>query len=362
MNMLVKRSFYIIFAIVGLFLIAAAGFVYFSFIDSKPTLRGNKNIYTKNSEDLSVDEKKALEKSAVLFFGGDVMLARNVQTIQENLTDYKSAWKNIFKEMSRADLAVINLESPFSPRGPYPDAGFIFRARPENMLGLKQAGIDVVNLANNHFGNAGLEGMNYTFDFLTENKIVYTGAGRDEAEAFRAKLVEVKDLKIAFLSQGYDAGSASGENQPGIAFTDLEKLTEEINKIRDQADLVIVQFHGGVEYTHQPNKEQVLFAHKAVDAGADLVIGHHPHWVQEIEKYQGRYIFYSLGNLIFDQNWSQKTSEGLVVGINIKNGLIDSFDLKPVVIENNYQPRWANEIEAGRILKYINITSTSLFL
>lgn len=281
-------------------------------------------------------EDKGLEEIK-LVFGGDVMLARHVQTIQENLNDYTSAWKDVSKLLNSADIAVVNLESPFAENPPYPREGFVFRARPENIIGMKFAGVDLVNLANNHFGNAGIEGMKYTFKILNDNDINYIGAGQNEDEAYQAKIIEIKNKKIGFLAQTYNAGYAASVSKPGVAVYDLKKLKEAITSLEHKVDFLIVQFHGGQEYTHQPNSQQVLFAHTAIDAGADLVIGHHPHWIQDIEKYKGKYIFYSLGNLIFDQNWSRKTSEGLLVKVILNDGL--DFELLPVLIEDNYKPR-----------------------
>lgn len=160
------------------------------------------------------------------------------------------------------------------------------------------------------------------------------------------------------MGQTYNVGYKATGLKPGVAVYNLEKLKKEIKSLRNKVDFLIVQFHGGREYTYQPNREQVLFAHAAIDAGADLVIGHHPHWIQTIEKYKGKYIFYSLGNLIFDQNWSQKTKEGLLVKVVFGDNL--SFKLLPVIIKENFQPVLVDKERALEILKYINITSTSI--
>ncbi len=298
------------------------------------------------------------DRGIELIFGGDVMLARHVQTIQAGLNDYSAAWQNIAEVLRSADLAIVNLESPFINKPPYPGEGFIFRSRPENIKGLKFAGVDLVNLANNHFGNAGREGMEYTFNILNDNNIDYFGAGDNEIQAYQAKVIKIKNKKIGFLAQTYDVGYGATSLKPGVAVYNLEKLKKEIKFLKDKVDFLIIQFHGGQEYTYKPNYKQVLFAHTAIDAGADLVIGHHPHWIQTIEKYRGRYIFYSLGNLIFDQNWSQKTKEGLLVKVVLGDNL--SFELLPLVIKENFQPILVDEERALEILKYINITSTRI--
>ena len=109
--------------------------------------------------------------------------------------------------------------------------------------------------------------------------------------------------------------------------------------------------HSGTEYVNDPNKRQIEFAHNAIDFGADLIIGHHPHVVQTIEKYKDKYIFYSLGNFIFDQMWSQETKEGLIVKFIFEKNKNIQFSIIPIVIEDYSQPRLANEEESTKILK-----------
>ncbi len=325
----------------------------------------NLSVQINNNQSLSenkselINEVEFEENEYILIFGGDVMLGRHVQQLQEKNGGYLSAWENIASEFSTADLAIINLESPFSDRLPYPTEGFVFKAKPKNIDGLLVAGIDVVHLANNHFGNAGVYGMNYTFDILKENNIEYVGAGKNLLEAYQSKIIKIDDLSIGLVGQGYNVSwYRAGRDTPGIAVLDQEKLSVEIENLKEQkADIIIAMFHGGVEYITKPNQDQILFAHTAVEAGADLVVGHHPHWVQEIEEYQDKYIFYSLGNLIFDQNWSKETSRGLVLQVNITNKKIIGYELKPVVIENNFKPRWADENESQEILENIDYDS-----
>jgi len=327
----------------------------------EPTLsyrrNDNRAVLEKNVLSPEPVAPKKNDQSIELIFGGDVMLARHVQAIQAGLNDYSAAWRNIAEVLQSADLAIVNLESPIINKPPYPGEGFIFRARPENIESLKSAGVDLVNLANNHFGNAGREGMEYTFKILKDNHIDYVGAGRNEAEAYQAKVIEIKNKKIGFLGQTYDVGYGVTTQNPGVAVYDLERLKQILSSLTGEVDFLVVQFHGGREYTHKPSSQQVMFAHTAIDNGADLVIGHHPHWIQTIEKYKGKYIFYSLGNLIFDQNWSKKTSEGLLVKVIMDRNL--NFELLPVFIKDNFQPFLVDKDTALDILSYINITSTS---
>ncbi len=338
-------------------LLTTVAVVYFLQVQTNPFFYpGFLSSYNRLKSVQTIDRQTDL-RSYELIFGGDVMLSRHVQTLQEKNGSYLSAWENIYQEFSEADLAIINLESPFAYTGPYPTEGMTFRARPENIVGLNSAGIDVVHLANNHFGNAGLSGMNDTWQLLADNNIIYVGAGTNTKDAYQGKIVDVAGWRVGFVGQSYDVPwYAGGENSPGIAVYDLEKLKQAINQLKtNQADFIVAMFHGGIEYTYNPNQEQINFAHAAIEAGADVVIGHHPHWIQDTEEYQGKYIFYSLGNLIFDQNWSQETSQGLVVSLEIVNNQVVKVILRPVVIEENFRPRFANLDESKTILKNINL-------
>jgi poly-gamma-glutamate synthesis protein (capsule biosynthesis protein) len=318
-----------------------------------------KVLKNPNSFKSTIVETKQ-DAPSTLIFGGDVMLARHVQTLQEREGNFLTAWENIKNEFIESDLAVINLESPFIATGPYPTEGFVFRAKPENIAGLLESGIDIVQLANNHFGNAGEQGMTDTFSLLEKENILYVGAGTSTQAANQGKLIEVNGKKIGWVAQSYNVPwYKATTKKSGIATLDVFILADQIASLKKQnTDFIVAMFHGGIEYTREPNTEQIKFAHAAIDAGADVVIGHHPHWIQNMEEYKGKYIFYSLGNLIFDQNWSLETSEGLVVKLEINSLNNIKVFLQPVIIEKNFKPRFATASEAREILGKIYIPFT----
>ncbi len=326
--------------LVGVGMLLDASYVRFSDAVVDLSVKPDKTSLSIDRSAFAVKEVKP--DSAILTFGGDVMLARHVQTLQEKSGSFVTAWENIADVFRQADIAVVNLESPFSSTAPYPTEGFIFKAKPSNINGLKFAGIDIVTLANNHFGNAGITGAEFTFNHLADNNIQYVGAGNTAQEAYSGKIIEKNGIKIGFIAQSYNAGFGAGVNNPGVAILDINKLKSNIKELKQDADVVVAMLHGGIEYVRYPNDDQELFARSAIDAGADLVIMQHPHWIQNIERYKGRYIFYSLGNLIFDQNWSRETSEGLVVKVKVTKNDIESFELLPIVIEDNFKPRFVD--------------------
>lgn len=291
--------------------------------------------------------------------GGDVMLSRHVGEKIRKYKDNSWPFRKIYEEFKSADLAFINLESPFYDKGAPITEGMIFKAEPDTIDGLKLAGIDIVSLANNHSRNMGSNGLLYTFNHLEDNSIEYIGAGKNSEEVYQGKILEVKGVKFGFLGYTYSE-KYSTSNNPTVAAMDLAKLKQGIADLKSKTDVIIVSIHAGYEYTTKPNQQQIEFSHAAIDAGADLVIGHHSHWVQQMEKYNGKYIFYGLGNLVFDQMWSAETQKGLVIKFTFSGKNLRQFELKPVKIEDYGQPRWMNEEESKEILKILGLESKTI--
>lgn len=255
------------------------------------------------------------DKPIILIFGGDVMLSRQVNDRMRRYQDYTWPFLKIAPLFQAADLAIINLESPFTISNDYfvPTGSFSFKADPQAIIGLTTAGIDLTVLANNHIMNQGRAGLTTTKELTEANNIKTIGAGINEIEAHQPAIFTINNKKFGFLAYAYPEDySVATSDRPGIANLDQEKMIIDITDLRNKVDVVIVNMHSGVEYTYQPNQQQISFARKAVEAGADLVVGHHPHWPQSWELYQNKPIIYSLGNLVFDQMWSKETTIGLI--------------------------------------------------
>lgn len=306
------------------------------------------------------------DKNWTMLAVGDVMLSREVSVkINQNGLDFPFA--NIKDVTNSTNLTVGNLESPFTSGKSITDQNsMIFGAELKSITGLKNAGFDALNLANNHFFNQGQEGMNLTFNILNTNSIGYFGAGADFNSAHQPLIKKVKDIKIAFL--GYSdkdvlpANATATTATPGVAVAGLEQVKIDIAGAKTKADVIIVSMHSGYEYTPYANQRQIEFAHAAVDAGADIIIGHHPHVVQAIEDYKGKKIFYSLGNFVFDQPWSTETKQGLMVKFYFDGKNLTKTDLIPIKIENWVQPRvlLSSEPEYQTILNRIQMASEKL--
>ena len=302
-----------------------------------------------------IDPKPAI----TLLFGGDVMLSRTVNAKMAAYNDYAWPLKLLAPTLKEADLSIINLESPFLKNANYqvPSGSFSFRANPLALESLLISGVDVVALANNHILNAGQKGIEDTIDLLTTNKIATVGAGLNEEAARAATLITVNDWRIAFLAYAYPNDySVATVKRSGIAYMDHKNLVVDIKQVRDQVDLLIIIMHAGEEYTTLPNAQQKSFAHEAIDLGADAVIGHHPHWPQSWEVYKEKPIFYSLGNLVFDQMWSEQTRHGLLLRLVFQEDLSGQAELIPVIINDYGQvDLWPQDEQESQFWQLYNL-------
>ncbi len=354
-----------------------------------PYLAGKKTVYNFAPSDKSLSTyykeaselaKKTSTDSSVSFLAvGDIMLSRNVAgQIQ------KSGNANLpFEKMAELlnpptggnDFNFGNLESPISPTSPVVGGhSLIFSAPLEYAQSLANYNFKILNLANNHALDQGLKGLKFTTNILDQLKIQHIGVGKNLEEAWQPAVFETNGIKLCFIGASYSSINDGGKatNNYVARIEDIDKLKANISKLKAQCDFIVATMHAGTEYVRNPNKSQIAFAHAAIDAGAGMVIGAHPHWVQTIEKYEGKYIFYSLGNFIFDQMWSQNTREGLTLKINLTKPItpnlqgpkipakLKSVELIPIIIDNYSTPRPATPEETKKILEKIGEKETIL--
>ncbi len=240
-----------------------------------------------------------------LLFGGDVLLSDHVLGAYERGGGIAGVLDEGYRELiDEADYFIVNEEFPFSSRGRQaPDKQYTFRLPPERAGLFGELGIDAVTLANNHALDFGQEALLDTCEVLDGAGILHTGAGADLEEAKRPVILEQGGRRIVILGATRvipEAGWAAGKNHPGMLATyDPSVLLAEISRWRAEADFVIVYVHWGIERSETPEAYQRVLGQQYIEAGADLVVGSHPHVLQGIEYYQGKPIVYSLGNFIF---------------------------------------------------------------
>jgi len=272
-------------------------------------------------------------KSTRILFGGDVMLSRSVGRMAREHGDPAAPMRDVAPMFSAADIAFANLESPFSDRGRIMDQGMVFKAEPDMISGLQLAGIDVVSTANNHARDCGGHGVEYTLDWLEQHGIAAAGTGRSEDAAHAGAIVERNGVRFGFLGYTYDQSNGNHTDiDDRVAVLDFARMRQDVAAMLKRAHVAIVSMHAGLEYTPKPNPQQVSFARAAIDAGARIVVGHHPHVVQPWERYKGGVIFYSLGNLVFDQFQRAETQRGALGQVVFSGKSLARAEMIPVNI------------------------------
>ncbi|MCK5332254.1 CapA family protein [Candidatus Parcubacteria bacterium] len=293
------------------------------------------------------------QKEIKMIAVGDIMLSRGVEGKMIAKNDYKYPFLNTADITRSADIAIGNLETTIIVGRKIQDYEMVFKTDPKSVVGLNFAGFDVLSLANNHSMNFGKVGLESTIKILDENEILHIGAGIGGDEIYKPALKNINGTKFAFLSFTYnsDQRKAKTGDVYGVANMDVEKMKEVVKLANLNADIVVVSMHAGVEYQISPSSFQKNFARNAVDAGADLVIGHHPHVVQTVEKYRDKYIVYSLGNFVFDQMWSKETRLGVMAEIIFQDKKVKSLKFIPIKSYDYSQPIAIEGLEAGMILE-----------
>ncbi len=258
---------------------------------------------------------------------GDVIPARSVNYKTLTYNDFTWAWKNIAQILQSGDVTVINLESPLLSDCPVVNDGFTFCGDSRHIEGLVYAGVDVVTLANNHIGNYGKEGIDETVKLLRSHNIDV--AGINEEPPIRV----INNIRVGFL-----AYNDIGVKEEGVSSADTNVMVKEIQKLRNNVDVLVVSMSWGEEYTATPSARQIELAHFIIDSGADLVLGNHPHWIQPPEVYSGKYIMYAHGNTIFDQMWSEETKIGVIGKYTFSGMRLIGVEFIPTYIQDHGQP------------------------
>jgi len=286
------------------------------------------------------------EKNIILLFTGDIMLDRGVEYMikTEGKGDFKFPFLKIAEELKKADILFGNLEGPISDKGTKVGSIYSFRADPETIEGLNYAGFDILSFANNHVFDYGRLAFKDTLERLKIAGIDYVGAGFNATEASSPIIREIDGTKIGFLAfstLGPESWKAT-ENNSGINLIsekDIEKAKEIIKSAKEDVDILIVSLHTGEEYEMNPDELQISLAKSFVDAGTDLVVGHHPHVIQPTIAYENGWMAFSLGNFVFDQGFSKETMEGTLLKAVIEGKKIK--EVIPIRIKMNefFQPQ-----------------------
>ncbi len=316
-----------------------------------------------------------------LFAGGDIMLDRGVYlTLRKRGADFpfdggtaeitgrckdcsplgwdtpytkRTGNKGVVRDLiESADIAVANFENP-APNNPrFHASGTNFSADPRYIDGLANAGIDYVSLANNHIRDAGATGLLQTITNIKKRGIEYSGAGKNAKAARTPAVLEAAGTMVAIL--GYDAiagGYHATATRVGSAGLSAKAVKEDVAAARKAgADLVIVYPHWGTEYDPTPFANQKKLAEMIIDNGADMVIGNHAHWAAAMEVYEGKPIWYALGNFVFDQTWSEPTMEGITLELTFRGANLVQVHMRPHIILDKAQPNFLDPGGSGKVV------------
>lgn len=287
-----------------------------------------KNVYYGGEKDAKsdwvlakLDQADISEPDFVTFaFMGDIMLDRGVrQSVTKNFNGDYSALFEKLDLLHGKDIVFANLEGPASDKGKDLHNLYSFRMDPSVIPALKGAGFTILSVANNHVGDWTRIAYIDTLSRLKENELLYAGGGINKEEAENPTIIEKNGMTIGFLGFS-DKGPddlAVADDKTGLLIASNPRFEEIIKNAAAKVDYLIVSFHFGEEYQTKHDKRQEELAHKAIDNGAKIVIGAHPHVVQDTEVYKNGFIAYSLGNFIFDQKFSAGTMEGMLLEMRL---------------------------------------------
>ncbi len=310
-------------------------------------------------------------REVTLYAVGDVMLGRYIAKVMA-VQGSNYPFKEICSTLQRGDVVFGNLEAIISSEDLlplYPQKPYNFHASKNAVQALKQAGFQVLSLANNHAMDYGTAPLRQTKKLLSGADIATMGAGDDIHEARQPAIVTKKGLRFGFLGYGiaHDRSVYAGRNRSGIAPVKIEDILADVQNLRNRVDVLAVSIHWGIEYENTPTLEQRKDAHRIIDSGADIIIGHHPHVMQGVEVYKGKVIAYSLGNFVFDQK-GNGTDRSFILGLRYRDKKLFSIEIVPIDRFKTYFPRVATESvkkemleKIGRLSQPVNAKTPKLF-
>jgi len=273
---------------------------------------------------------------------GDLMMSSwIIDVVKEKGVDYP--FDSTRALLRGADIAIANLEAPLTADGePFEGKKYTFKVPPEFVSGIAAAGFDVVNMANNHSVDFGCTGVANTIKALESAGIQHCGAGENRERACAPSFIDVNGFRVAFVgfSMTFPDEFWATADTCGTCYPTDALLYDVISECEQQADLTVVSFHWGAEKFTAPKEYQINFGHKAIDYGADLVLGHHPHVLQGLELYKGKLIAYSLGNYVF-ASYSNVARTSVILKAKIDAGGLVLARLTPINVHNavvEFQP------------------------
>jgi len=344
-----KRLLILFVAITAVIALIATGIgnpVFENFFNNKTDSAGEDSLTSSPpvpTESPAISPQPEIRTISIIAVG-DIMFGRRVgKNLESPDKGYKYAFSKVKEILKSGDIVFGNLESPMtnSSKSLSRNRKIVLKCSPDAIEGLKDAGFNVLSLANNHIMDYYEQGLMDTIEILDKYGIHHSGAGKDWESARKPAIIEVNNITFGLLSYSemvryVYAGSPSisyvaGKDKAGAMPVDYEIISEDIAALRDKVDILAVSLHWGIEESFRISGQQIELARKLVDEGADMILGHHPHQFQGMEIYKGKPIIYSLGNILFDQN-DPENMESFIIKMEYKDNRLTDFSAIPVRI------------------------------
>jgi poly-gamma-glutamate capsule biosynthesis protein CapA/YwtB (metallophosphatase superfamily) len=325
------------------------------------TIGGRHPLRDPERYPLRTASRQPVPEVTTLAVVGDIMLGRQVG--DRHRDDPGAPLLPLAGRLAAAEITVGNFESTLSAEGSPTQGGDSFAASPRVTPRLRTAGFDLMSLANNHVGDYGDRALRQTLSRFELAGIKTVGAGRDLTAARRPVIIERDGVRIGFLAvDSIGETPAASQSRAGtnrlnmpprtgpLNRSQLQRISSDIRELSKRVEVAVVLTHWGTQYTHRPESSQRVAARAFADAGADLVIGGHPHWVQGLEMAGSAVVVHSLGNFIFDMDFQTKTREGIFLEIVLWDGMVKAVEPVPYLIDDAFTPRLIKGDRAQNIL------------
>ncbi len=263
----------------------------------------------------------------------------------------KHPFENVRDVFKGKDILFGNLETVLSNQGKEAEKAVLLHSPPEKTGWLKEAGFDILNIANNHILDLGADGFHETLKVLKESNLTFIGANDKGAPSYA--VLDKQGIRLGFL--GYTQGRFSLPDK-GVWINKIKPvdIITDIESIKPQCDSIIVSLHWGTENVLYPHPQQIDLAHRLIDAGATVILGHHPHIIQGIERYKQGLIAYSLGNFQFNPKISYtKTNKSIILCLDFSKERLENYYMIPVIIDQDFVPTVSGET-SQELLNFID--------
>ena len=285
---------------------------------------------------------------------GDLMLAGSAEPVMR-AKGYAYAFSGTRHVLRLGDINIANLEAPITTRGSETRGKqFTFRQPPGLARAIRDAGFHLLHLANNHMVDFGQVGLADTMGYLNRMGLKTAGCGRNLEVSKRPAIITANGVSVGYLgfTMTFPKSYWAQPDRPGCTYASFERIVGDVRELRERVDVVVVGFHWSSELRPNPKVYQIKWAHEVIDQGADIVLGHHPHVLQGVERYHGKPIFYSLGNYAFGSR-SRKATTSVMVRVRIRRDReILQVSLVPLDVANHrveFNPRVAKGALAEQI-------------